>query len=100
MSLPIRLSLFYAAFFAASGVTMPFWPLWLDARGLTATGISMVMTAALWVRIGTTPVITNWVDRTGRRGLALVTLSWAAAVAFALHAPADGFLPILLVGVL
>lgn len=100
MPLPIRLSLFYAAFFAAGGVMMPFWPLWLEARGLSATEISVVMTAALWVRVATTPPIANWVDRTGRRSLALIGLSWAAAVAFALHGFAFAFLPVLVIGAL
>lgn len=100
MPLPSRLSLFYAAYFAAGGVMMPFWPLWLEARGLTTTEISVVMTAALWIRVATTPSFANWVDRTGRRSLALIGLSWAAAVAFALHGFAYAFLPILLIGAL
>ena len=100
MSLPSRLSLFYAAFFAVGGVMMPFWPLWLAARDLTPTQISVVMTAAVWIRVATTPAIANWVDRTGQRALALIWLSWACAVAFSLHILAYAFLPILLVGAL
>jgi PPP family 3-phenylpropionic acid transporter len=100
MSLPSRLSLFYAAFFAVGGVMMPFWPLWLAARDLTPTEISIVMTAAVWIRVATTPAIANWVDRTGQRAMALIGLSWACAIAFSLHTLAYAFLPILLVGAL
>ena len=36
---PVRLALFYAAIFAVIGVLLPFWPLWLAARGLGAAEI-------------------------------------------------------------
>jgi MFS transporter, PPP family, 3-phenylpropionic acid transporter len=35
MLLPLRLSLFYAAYFLVIGIQLPFWPLWLESRGLT-----------------------------------------------------------------
>jgi len=98
MSLPIRLSLFYAAFFAVAGIQMPFWPLWLQGRGLGPTEIAIVMTVALWVRVASTPVIANWVDRTGRRNSALIALSWICVFVFATQAFTATFWPILIVG--
>ncbi len=100
MSLPIRLSLFYAAFFAVSGIQMPFWPLWLQGRGLDPAEIGVIMTVALWVRVASTPVISNWVDRTGRRNQILMVLSWICVVIFGAHAPATTFWSILAVGTL
>jgi hypothetical protein len=38
---PWRLGAFYAAYFAAGGVLAPYFPLYLDARGLTAAEIGI-----------------------------------------------------------
>ena len=34
-----RLAGFYAAYFLAIGIYMPYWPLWLDGKGLTPVEI-------------------------------------------------------------
>lgn len=98
MSLPIRLSLFYAAFFAVGGIQMPFWPLWLQGRGMTPAEIAVIMTVALWVRVASTPIIANWVDRTGQRNQVLLAMSWICVVIFAAQAFTATFWPILIVG--
>ena len=33
-----RIALFYAGYFILTGVSLPFFPVWLEARGLTAAG--------------------------------------------------------------
>ncbi|WP_158044181.1 3-phenylpropionate MFS transporter [Skermanella pratensis] len=100
MLLPLRLSLFYAAYFLILGIQLPFWPVWLESRGLSAGEIGTVLAVALWVRIVTIPVAGVVVDRTGNRRTALILLSAAALAASLLYLPADGFVPILLVTVL
>lgn len=100
MLLPLRLSLFYAAYFLILGIQLPFWPVWLESRGLSAEEIGTVLAVALWVRIVTIPVAGVVVDRTGNRRAALILLSAAALAASLLYLPADGFVPILLVTVL
>jgi PPP family 3-phenylpropionic acid transporter len=100
MPLPLRLSLFYAAYFLVIGIQLPFWPLWLESRGLTAAEIGVVLSVALWVRIVTIPVAGVVVDRTGGRRTALIVLSGSALAASLLYPPIDGFWPILLVTVL
>lgn len=100
MLLPFRLSLFYAAYFLILGIQLPFWPVWLESRGLSAGEIGTVLAVALWVRIVTIPVAGVVVDRTGNRRTALILLSAAALAASLLYLPADGFVPILLVTVL
>jgi hypothetical protein len=52
-----RLALFYAAYFAAVGIHLPFWPVWLEWRGLGATEIGYVLAAAFWPRIVTSLLI-------------------------------------------
>jgi PPP family 3-phenylpropionic acid transporter len=52
-----RLSAFYAAVFLVAGIQLPFWPVWLPSRGLTATGIGMLLAAAIWAKVLATPAI-------------------------------------------
>ena len=44
--LAARLALFYGAYFAAVGIHLPFWPVWLESRGLDAVAIGYVLAAA------------------------------------------------------
>src|SRR5687768_8464338 len=67
MPLPLRLSLFYAAYFLTLGIQLPFWPVWLESRGLGPGEIGVVLSAALWVRIVTIPAAGVLADRTGSR---------------------------------
>ena len=58
----LRLGLFYAAFFFFGGVQLPFFPLWLEARGLDARTIGLVIAVPMLVRIVATPIITHQAD--------------------------------------
>ena len=55
----LKLGLFYAAYFFFGGVQLPFFPLWLEARGLDARTIGMVIAVPTLVRIVATPIITH-----------------------------------------
>jgi MFS transporter, PPP family, 3-phenylpropionic acid transporter len=59
----LKLGLFYAAYFFFGGVQLPFFPLWLEARGLDARTIGMVIAVPTLVRILATPIITHAADR-------------------------------------
>jgi PPP family 3-phenylpropionic acid transporter len=63
----VRLSAFYAAMFLVAGIQLPFWPVWLAARGLSAREIGIVLAAAIWVRVFATPAIGAISDRLGAR---------------------------------
>ena len=39
--------LFYAAYFLILGIQLPFWPVWLESRGLSAGEIGTVLAVAL-----------------------------------------------------
>ena len=90
----LRLSLFYGALFLGLGVFVPFFPVWLQARGLDAAEISIVLAAQMAVRIGTGPAFAFIADRTGDRRLLLSCLSAAALVLMALLAVVSGFIAI------
>ena len=59
----LKLGLFYAAYFFFGGVQLPFFPLWLEARGLDARTIGIVIAVPTLMRIVATPLITHAADR-------------------------------------
>lgn len=100
LPLSLRLSLFYTAYFLVIGIQLPFWPVWLESRGMAPAEIGLVLSVSLWVRIVTIPVAGVVVDRTGNRRGALIVLSASSLAASLIYPPIDGFWPILLVTVL
>jgi MFS transporter, PPP family, 3-phenylpropionic acid transporter len=85
-----KLGLFYAAYFVFGGIQLPFFPLWLGARGLDAQTIGFVIAVPMVVRIIATPLITHWADR--RRALrgTIITASVLAACAMTAVGMAQG----------
>jgi PPP family 3-phenylpropionic acid transporter len=75
-ALPV--ALFYAALFVVYGMYIPFMPVWLDWKGLTASEISTVIAAPLFVRVLVTPAVAAAVDRSGAHRRYLIGLSLAA----------------------
>jgi MFS family permease len=73
-----RLSAFYAAIFLVAGIQLPFWPLWLAARGLTAGEIGSVLAAAIWAKVLATPAIGAIADKSGARRTAMGALAATA----------------------
>ncbi len=90
-----RLSAFYAAAFLVTGAQLPFWPVWLAARGLGAREIGTLFAAAIWVKVIATPAIGGLADRLGRRRT-MVVLAMTALAAYVGLWPAGGFWPLLL----
>ena len=95
----LRLSLFYAATFLAIGLSMPFWPVWLQGRGLSAAEIGIVLSTSMWVRAFTNPLVAQLADRHGRPDRMLAALAWTALLANIAYLGVDGFWPILLIGI-
>jgi PPP family 3-phenylpropionic acid transporter len=85
-----KLGLFYAAYFVFGGIQLPFFPLWLGARGLDAQTIGFVIAVPMVVRIIATPLITHWADR--RRALrgTIIAASVLAACAMTAVGSAQG----------
>jgi PPP family 3-phenylpropionic acid transporter len=92
----VRLAAVYAALFVVMGVYLPFFPLWLKAKGLDAEAIGIVLAAPMLVRIVAIPAVARAADRyDALRGAMAATLLLAIAgyVAVALS---DGFIAILI----
>jgi PPP family 3-phenylpropionic acid transporter len=94
-----RVSLFYAALFLVIGVLLPFWPLWLEARGLSALEIGVILAAGQWVKVASNPLIARRVDRLGEARRPLIVLSLASLASFALFAAVEGFALLLAVSI-
>ena len=50
-----RLSLFYWCLFLVIGVYLPFWPAWLEGRGMTAAEIGILLAVGTWVKVVANP---------------------------------------------
>jgi MFS transporter, PPP family, 3-phenylpropionic acid transporter len=91
----LRLALFYAAFFAAAGLTLPFFPVWLSAKGLDAAAIGIVLAVPQFLRLAAIPAGTRLADRRGALKGPLVATALMTVVAMLAVAFADRFAVIL-----
>ena len=93
----LRFSVYYAAIFLALGVYLPFWPLWLSGRGLSAEQVGLVLGVASWARIVGSPLIGRAADASGRANLVTGLAALASLGLFLVLIEREGFWPILLV---
>lgn len=95
-----RLSCFYAAFFVFSGIHLPFWPIWLAAKGLSPVEIAAILAAGIGIKILANPIVAQLADRRGARHALMLRLMMGATVAFTAFFVADGFWPLFLANLL
>jgi PPP family 3-phenylpropionic acid transporter len=93
----LKLGLFYGAYFLFGGILLPFFPLWLESRGLGAREIGLVIAVPTLARIFATPVIAHQADRHGALRAALVIASIVGALAMVVVGLVEGFVAILVV---
>src|SRR6476661_847581 len=84
-----RLSALYAALFVLSGVQMPFFPVWLKAKGLDAVTIGLVLAVPMVVRVAAIPFATRAADRRDALRATIVTACAFSVAGFALLGFAD-----------
>ncbi len=95
--LSLRLSLFYVAYFVVIGVVLPFWPVWLTARGLDGAEIGLVLSLPFWIKLLTNPLVARAADRRGETRRPLILLAFGSLAGYALFAATAGFWSILAV---
>jgi len=100
MPVAARLAAFYAAAFLLVGIQLPFWPIFLAGRGLSAGEIGFVLAAALWIKVLVNPLAGLLADRSGRRRGVMILLAAINLAGFLLFLPIDGLWPLLLVNAL
>lgn len=91
----VRISMFYGALFVIYGTHVPFTPLWLANRGLTAAEISIIMSAPLFLRVLVTPAVALAADRHQSHRAIMIALAWAGAATVLALTQAATFLPLL-----
>jgi PPP family 3-phenylpropionic acid transporter len=91
MSAPARIIALYALMYAAFGVSSPFMPAFLSARGLGPEQLGLLFATGTAVRLISGPLCGRLADLTrARRGVLVICIALAALVAFGLL-PAAGF---------
>jgi len=98
-SYSLRLAAFYGALFAVYGVHLPYLPVWLDVRGLTAEEIAAITAAPYFLRVLITPAVALWADASGRHRPLINGLAWLALLLAALFTQMQSFWPIFLLAV-
>ncbi len=98
-SYSLRLAAFYGALFTVYGVHLPYLPVWLDVRGLSAEEIAVIAAAPYFLRVLITPAVAMWADGTGQHRALINGLAWLALALVVLLAQATSFWPILLLAV-
>lgn len=96
----LRLAFFYGAIFASVGVFLPYWPIWLESRGLSPVEIGLIISASFWPRIVTSLVIPNLADRFGRRRLAMTLMTALTLIGLLAFALVSDFWLFMLLGLL
>jgi PPP family 3-phenylpropionic acid transporter len=76
----LRTSMIYGAIFIAPGFHLPYFPLWLQENGFDASQIAIALSAPLFLRLFTTPMITALADRLPERAHVLIAVVAASAL--------------------
>ena len=91
----VRVATFYAALFVLSGIVLPFFPVWLKAKGVEAVLIGITLAAPQIVRVVAIPLVTRHADRKDALRGTLVVLAALGLAGYGLVAFAEGGLFIL-----
>lgn len=84
----LRMSLIFFTLFVPLGTHLPYFPLWLQAKGFHAGEIAVILAAPMFLRVVTTPLLTALADRARDRANVYIAL-----VAASLLLAAGYFLP-------
>ena len=98
--LTLRFAGFYGAVFLVLGAQLPYWPLWLEARGLTGGELGVLLAAAAWVKVASNPLAGYLADASGRPRLVISTLMVLGALGFLGFGLAQGFWALLALQIL
>jgi len=90
-AISLRYALFYATLFLAIGAHLPFWPLWLEGRGLSAAEIGLLLALGSWIKLVANPGLAHLSDRAGWNKGTVVLLTALSVAVFIAFIPAQGF---------
>ncbi|HXD44732.1 MAG TPA: MFS transporter [Pseudolabrys sp.] len=96
LSFAPRLAALYIALFVFSGIQLPFFPIWLKAKGIDASLIGLVVAVPSLVRVFGIPFAAREADRRDALRLAIVICACASVAAYVLVGLSAGALAIFL----
>ncbi|MEI9804912.1 MAG: MFS transporter [Pseudolabrys sp.] len=91
-----RLAALYMALFALGGIQLPFFPVWLKAKGLDPGIIGLVLAAPMVMRVFAIMVATRKADRRDALRAAIIVASCAGVLGYAAVGLASGGIAILI----
>ena len=91
-----RLAALYAGLFVMTGIQLPFFPLWLKAKGLDPSMIGVVLAAPMIVRVFAIPLAARAADRRDAVRATIIVASWLGVAGYGLVGLTEGALAILL----
>lgn len=100
LAISIRLSLFYGMMFLAIGISLPYWPVWLQDRGMGPTEIGILLAAAYITKTLANTLIGALVDRRDDRRRPMILLAMASLCVYAAFPLASGFWSLLVLTIL
>src|SRR5262245_31511145 len=93
----LRMWAFFAGYFVFGGVSVPFFPVWLQARGLSEVEIANCIAIPALIRVLLTPLSGIFADRAPNRRFAAITFTLPAMLIFLLAWQARGYWPLLII---
>jgi PPP family 3-phenylpropionic acid transporter len=85
-----RLAALYAAFFIVAGISQPFLPIWMSAKGLDPATIGAVLAAPMLLRVLVIPLATHQADKRDALRGGIVVAACFAVGGYALMGAAEG----------
>ncbi len=79
-----RLATFYAAMFVFAGIVLPFFPVWLEAKGLDSRATGIVLAVPMLMRLISVPLIARLADRWSAFRAVLIAASVGSTLAYVL----------------
>ncbi len=90
-----RLAALYAGLFIMGGIQLPFFPVWLKAKGLDPQMIGVVLAAPILARLIAVPLVARAADRRDALRAAIIVTSFLGVAGFVLVGLAEGAYAIL-----
>ena len=91
-----RLAALYAGLFIMGGIQLPFFPVWLKAKGLDPQMIGVVLAAPILARLIAVPLVARAADRRDALRAAIIVASCLAVAGYTLVGLAEGAYAILI----
>ena len=85
-----RLAGLYAGFFVMSGIQLPFFPVWLKAKGLDPQMIGVVLAAPIVARVIAVPLVARLADRREALRSAIIATSFLGVAGYVAVGLAEG----------